>query len=995
MKLTYSYLIKISTLLLCTAFYYSSVSAATDYEHISNSNIGYTVNKVNGSFAIWTAGWQKLLYNYSPTNYWWTSKITFLIDDTVYSFNNESWVFISYISNWTTSKITRQFWDIQITQTLDIVNWESTISPDNIKIWYTIKNTGTWSHTVWSRIMLDTMISGNDSAPFLVNSKQISTETIFSGSNIPDYFQAVDKWNPITLSSQWSLKYLWGVPITKFLLGSRSRLIWTAYDYNPSIWSSNWDSAVAIWYEWITLLPEESKDFWIAYGLSGVDWNYNPPLSFGLSGTKKLFASDDGATYQNSTFDIVSYITNITESSIAHNVKATLIFSWSDISLAEWEESVKTIWDMAYWDAQSGSISLSWKLNVNATPSDVDKEITYSVLLESDDEIDTTNHSNSKTLTRTIVLWSKNETVAVITGWGWGGHIDVGDGLPPPPVNNFVASKTYVLWKKAISLSWNDPIDQELSYIRISRSNDGLLWTDIKTLEKWVQSFIDTDVRQWEKYFYRAISYDRYNYSSSTVIQVVNYSDTTWGEVLSPISWDTIRYYFYPKYAIWWKIPSGSYTKISINWKEIYRDLNTSEHSKNLPKTFIPDSFFDRINFWIDIVDSTWKILFHSNKEYYVSAKWIWELKVESTITDTWIKYNFSNFIFWDKDNSIISKIVVFDASWSIINEYYEMSWVEKIDEFDSIFNKNFKINTTSEITRSFIAYDALWNEVSKKSNVKLYIIPKAIQLISSFTGTNLTLSWFPSSNISPIWYSVSCLNSEGKITNFVENIQEKTLSFFWDKNTTLNCKVIWKTDVENITSNSVIIKNSYGILSDQTEMIKKLSIAKIVNEKINKFTNKETLSDCLVKNTDCKDDKEFQELNDIIKDKWKDIQKVIDKLVSLNVWNITNNPEVNWRRLWAKLFLINWKWIDNINSENITQKDIIISLILVNSLDLTEDEITKVDFEDILKFLIQSETFSTNVKKFFDNEDEIIKLYKQFKGSWKLLEKIKEYIYS
>jgi hypothetical protein len=50
--------------------------------------------------------------------------------------------------------------------------------------------------------------------------------------------------------------------------------------------------------------------------------------------------------------------------------------------------------------------------------------------------------------------------------------------------------------------------------------------------------------------------------------------------------------------------------------------------------------------------------------------------------------------------------------------------------------------------------------------------------------------------------------------------------------------------------------------------MIKKLSIAKIVNEKINNFTNKETLSDCLVKNTDCKDDKEFQELNDIIKDK-------------------------------------------------------------------------------------------------------------------------------
>ena len=40
--------------------------------------------------------------------------------------------------------------------------------------------------------MMDTMLGGNDAAPFRVNGSDVTTETVYSGSNIPQIWQAFD-----------------------------------------------------------------------------------------------------------------------------------------------------------------------------------------------------------------------------------------------------------------------------------------------------------------------------------------------------------------------------------------------------------------------------------------------------------------------------------------------------------------------------------------------------------------------------------------------------------------------------------------------------------------------------------------------------------------------------------------------------------------------------------------------------------------------------------
>ena len=93
--------------------------------------------------------------------------------------------------------------NLEITQTLSFVNNVSTDKEDVMEIKYVVKNNDNVSHHVGTRIMLDTMLGGNDDAPFRVQGTgSVTTETEFTGDSIPQYWQAFDSLTDPTVVSQ-------------------------------------------------------------------------------------------------------------------------------------------------------------------------------------------------------------------------------------------------------------------------------------------------------------------------------------------------------------------------------------------------------------------------------------------------------------------------------------------------------------------------------------------------------------------------------------------------------------------------------------------------------------------------------------------------------------------------------------------------------------------------------------------------------------------------
>ena len=83
------------------------------------------------------------------------------------------------------------------------VNNVSTDKEDVMEIKYVVKNNDSVSHHVGTRIMLDTMLGNNDDAPFRVQGTgSVTTETEFTGDDIPQYWQAFDSLTEPTVVSQ-------------------------------------------------------------------------------------------------------------------------------------------------------------------------------------------------------------------------------------------------------------------------------------------------------------------------------------------------------------------------------------------------------------------------------------------------------------------------------------------------------------------------------------------------------------------------------------------------------------------------------------------------------------------------------------------------------------------------------------------------------------------------------------------------------------------------
>lgn len=176
----------------------SANGISNEYLKITLNGNYYTLGTTGGNPDSVTDNNKKLLYGY-PTG--GTSYTTIQIDGVNTIFTPET---TTYRENSIIS--TDVIDDIIVTQYLNIINNQYTGRDDVAEFFYTVENTGSDNHNVGVRIMFDTMLGNNDSAPFrLPNIGNVTTEMDLRGSSVPEFWQAFDSLTSPSVIAQGTL----------------------------------------------------------------------------------------------------------------------------------------------------------------------------------------------------------------------------------------------------------------------------------------------------------------------------------------------------------------------------------------------------------------------------------------------------------------------------------------------------------------------------------------------------------------------------------------------------------------------------------------------------------------------------------------------------------------------------------------------------------------------------------------------------------------------
>ncbi len=207
--------------------------------------------------------------------------------------------------------------NVTVQQKLSFVRNISTGRDDVLEVKYIVTNNDTAAHDVGFRIMMDTMLGSNDSAPFRVSGVgDVTTETEFTGDDIPQYWQAFDDLTKPTVISQGSF----------FRDGDNENnpdkvqfCNWRGiknceWNYETTPDKSNGDSAVGVIWNEKKLGAGKSRVYTTYYGLSELTQDVAPPLSLSIYGDSLVTSkSVDQATglpvYKD--FIVTAYVENV------------------------------------------------------------------------------------------------------------------------------------------------------------------------------------------------------------------------------------------------------------------------------------------------------------------------------------------------------------------------------------------------------------------------------------------------------------------------------------------------------------------------------------------------------------------------------------------------------------------------------------------------------------------------------------------------------------
>ena len=229
----------------------------------------FTIGNTGGNPEYSSDNGKKLMFGHPNP---WSSYTTIVIDGEAYYFKADNTDFdkanLRAVSTMTVD-------GVEIKQTIQIVNNETTGIKDTVKISYSYKNTANTSKNVGIRIMLDTMLGDNDGAPFKVPSLgNVTTEKELSGSRIPSSWQAFDNLSNASVFAVGTLYKSGERRPDKVQFASWGNVYYSAGAYNYIIdpgQSVTGDSAVAIYWDAKPLAAGNSSSVCTYYGVGRND----------------------------------------------------------------------------------------------------------------------------------------------------------------------------------------------------------------------------------------------------------------------------------------------------------------------------------------------------------------------------------------------------------------------------------------------------------------------------------------------------------------------------------------------------------------------------------------------------------------------------------------------------------------------------------------------------------------------------------------------------
>lgn len=296
--------------------------------------------------------------------------------------------------NATTNESKWQIGDIVVTQTLELVPNNQTGQQDAAKITYSIHNSGSLSHIVGLRAMIDTQLNGNDGAVFRVPGIGLVTkETEFVGAEVPDIIHEFFNVTDSTHVAASAFKSNGATAPDRLILAGWWNLRNTAYDYtvdpNYDFTDSSVgrpDSAYAAYWNPTSLEPGAVRTYSTVYGLAELTGDLQPPLALGVTGPATL--SVVNGSYSPNPFDVTATLLN-NGTAAATNVQLTLNLP-DGLTLAT-GSATQVLGDLAVGQERD----VSWR--VQAAAQSAPTTLTYSVTASAE-------NAPSKTVERTITL---------------------------------------------------------------------------------------------------------------------------------------------------------------------------------------------------------------------------------------------------------------------------------------------------------------------------------------------------------------------------------------------------------------------------------------------------------------------------------------------------------------------------------------------------------------------------------------------------------------
>lgn len=348
-------------------FLYNNELLYNDYIELSTKDGNYSVGTREGDPETTIDNNKKLIYGHPGGH---TSYVTLNIDDNISQYcPNVKGTTVDLERG---SLLTEQLWNekIRITQENTIISNPITGREDIVEMKYTISNEDTKKHNVGIRIMMDTQLGNNDSAPFrvpgiggLINEKELI------GEEIPQYYQVFDNLSNPSVVAQGTL-YL----DEKEKPDKVQFVNWRKATSNP--WNCAvslggiGDSAVNVYWNPTILEAGETREYITYYGCGELNQGIEGNLATGVTGVTKLETAD--GEYAPNPFLVTAYTCNM-GSSTMENVEGKIVLP-EGLTLAEGEEETKNFGNLE----AAGEAQNSW--NVIAKPSIIDRNLVYSVI---------------------------------------------------------------------------------------------------------------------------------------------------------------------------------------------------------------------------------------------------------------------------------------------------------------------------------------------------------------------------------------------------------------------------------------------------------------------------------------------------------------------------------------------------------------------------------------------------------------------------------------